>query len=69
MTTALATCAGVQTAEDALLAIQHGVAAIWVSNHGARQLDGVSAAIDLLPEIVAAVDGRVEVYVDGGVRR
>jgi len=65
----LATRSGVQTAEDALLAVQHGVAAIWVSNHGARQLDGVPAAIDLLPEIVAAVDGRVEVYVDGGVRR
>ena len=49
--------------------MQHGVAAIWVSNHGARQLDGVPAAIDILPEVLAAVDGRLEVYVDGGIRR
>jgi isopentenyl diphosphate isomerase/L-lactate dehydrogenase-like FMN-dependent dehydrogenase len=60
---------GIQTAEDAALACQHGAAAIVVSNHGGRQLDAVDAAIDLLPEVVAAVDGRLEVYVDGGVRR
>ena len=60
---------GVLTAEDALLACEHGAAGIVVSNHGGRQLDGVSATIDALPEVVAAVDGRVEVLVDGGIRR
>jgi isopentenyl diphosphate isomerase/L-lactate dehydrogenase-like FMN-dependent dehydrogenase len=60
---------GVLTAEDALLACDHGAGGIVVSNHGGRQLDGVPAAIDALPEVVEAVDGRVEVLVDGGVRR
>ncbi len=60
---------GVLTAEDALLACEHGAAGIVVSNHGGRQLDGVSATIDALPEVVEAVDGRVEVLVDGGIRR
>ena len=60
---------GVLTAEDARLACEHGAAAIVVSNHGGRQLDGVSRTIDALPEIVEAVDGRVEVLVDGGIRR
>jgi 4-hydroxymandelate oxidase len=60
---------GVLTAEDARLACEHGAAAIIVSNHGGRQLDGVSATIDALPEVVEAVDGRIEVLVDGGVRR
>ena len=60
---------GVLTAEDALLACEHGAAGIVVSNHGGRQLDGVPATIDALPEVVEAVDGRVEVLVDGGVRR
>jgi isopentenyl diphosphate isomerase/L-lactate dehydrogenase-like FMN-dependent dehydrogenase len=60
---------GVLTAEDARLACEHGAAAIVVSNHGGRQLDGVSATADALPEVVDAVDGRVEVLVDGGVRR
>jgi isopentenyl diphosphate isomerase/L-lactate dehydrogenase-like FMN-dependent dehydrogenase len=60
---------GVLTAEDALLACDHGAGGIVVSNHGGRQLDGVSATIDALPEVVEAVDGRVEVLVDGGVRR
>ncbi|MDQ3849410.1 MAG: alpha-hydroxy-acid oxidizing protein [Actinomycetota bacterium] len=60
---------GVQTAEDARLACEHGVAAIVVSNHGGRQLDGVAASLDVLPEVVEAVAGRVEVLVDGGVRR
>jgi 4-hydroxymandelate oxidase len=60
---------GIMTAEDARLACEHGAAAIVVSNHGGRQLDGVAATIDALPEVVAAVDGRIEVYVDGGVRR
>jgi isopentenyl diphosphate isomerase/L-lactate dehydrogenase-like FMN-dependent dehydrogenase len=60
---------GVLTAEDAQLACEHGAAAIVVSNHGGRQLDGVSATLDVLEEVVDAVDGRAEVYVDGGVRR
>jgi isopentenyl diphosphate isomerase/L-lactate dehydrogenase-like FMN-dependent dehydrogenase len=60
---------GVQTAEDARLAVEHGAAGIVVSNHGGRQLDTVEATIDLLPECVEAVDGRIEVFVDGGVRR
>jgi isopentenyl diphosphate isomerase/L-lactate dehydrogenase-like FMN-dependent dehydrogenase len=60
---------GVLTAEDARLACEHGAAGIVVSNHGGRQLDGVSATIDALPEVVAAVEQRVEVLVDGGIRR
>jgi 4-hydroxymandelate oxidase len=60
---------GILTAEDALLALEHGVAGIVVSNHGGRQLDGVVAGIEALPEVVAAVAGRCEVYVDGGIRR
>jgi 4-hydroxymandelate oxidase len=60
---------GIQTAEDAFLAVEHGAAAIVVSNHGGRQLDGVRATIDLLPECVEAVDGRIPVLIDGGIRR
>ncbi|KAJ8288727.1 hypothetical protein COCON_G00013860 [Conger conger] len=60
---------GVLTAEDAKLALQCGVDGILVSNHGGRQLDSVPATIDALPEIVEAVEGRVEVFLDGGVRR
>jgi isopentenyl diphosphate isomerase/L-lactate dehydrogenase-like FMN-dependent dehydrogenase len=60
---------GVQTAEDATLACRHGAAGVVVSNHGGRQLDGVAASIDILPEVVEAVGGRLEVLVDGGVRR
>ncbi len=60
---------GVLTAEDARLACEHGAAAIVVSNHGGRQLDGVSATIDVLPEVVEAVAGRMDVLVDGGIRR
>jgi isopentenyl diphosphate isomerase/L-lactate dehydrogenase-like FMN-dependent dehydrogenase len=60
---------GVLTSEDATLACEHGASGIVVSNHGGRQLDGVSAAIDALEEVVAAVDGRVEVLMDGGIRR
>jgi isopentenyl diphosphate isomerase/L-lactate dehydrogenase-like FMN-dependent dehydrogenase len=60
---------GVLTEEDARLACEHGAAGIVVSNHGGRQLDGVSATIDALEEVVAAVDGRVEVLLDGGIRR
>lgn len=60
---------GVMTAEDALMAIQCGVDGIWVSNHGARQLDTCASTIEALPEIVKAVNGRCEVYLDGGVSR
>lgn len=60
---------GIVTAEDAQLAVEHGAAAIVVSNHGGRQLDGAPASLDALPEVVDAVDGRIEVYLDGGIRR
>lgn len=60
---------GILTEEDARLAVDHAVDAIVVSNHGARQLDRVAAGVDVLERIVEAVDGRVEVWVDGGVRR
>jgi 4-hydroxymandelate oxidase len=60
---------GLLTAEDAKLACEHGAAAVVVSNHGGRQLDGVSASLDVLEEVVEAVDGRAEVLLDGGVRR
>ena len=60
---------GILTAEDAQLAVEHGAAGIIVSNHGGRQLDGVLATIEALPEVVEAVGGRCEVYLDGGVRR
>ncbi len=60
---------GILTAEDARIAVDHGVDGIVVSNHGARQLDRVPATADVLGEVVAAVDGRTEVWVDGGIRR
>ena len=60
---------GLLTAEDAELACEHGAAAVVVSNHGGRQLDGVSATLDVLEEVVDAVGGRAEVLLDGGVRR
>ncbi|MGE3855981.1 MAG: alpha-hydroxy acid oxidase [Dehalococcoidia bacterium] len=60
---------GVQTAEDAEIAVQHGVDAIWVSNHGGRQIDHGLGALDTLPEIVEAVQGRASIVVDGGVQR
>jgi len=59
----------VLTAEDARLAVEHGCDGVLVSNHGGRQLDRVAASVDALPEVVAAVGGRAEVYLDGGVRR
>jgi 4-hydroxymandelate oxidase len=60
---------GVLHPDDARLAIEHGAAGIDVSNHGGRQLDGAIASIDALPAIVDAVDGRVPLLLDGGVRR
>ncbi len=60
---------GILHPEDALLAIDYGAAGVIVSNHGARQLDTVPATIEALPSIVEAVDGKIEVLVDGGIRR
>ena len=60
---------GVLTAEDARRSIDEGASAISVSNHGGRQLDGVPASVRALPEVVAAVGGQAEVWMDGGVRR
>lgn len=60
---------GVMTVEDARRAVDEGAAAIIVSNHGGRQLDGVPASLRVLPKIAAAVGGRTEVLMDGGIRR
>jgi glycolate oxidase len=60
---------GIATAEDATVAVQHGVSVVYVSNHGGRQLDHGIGAIDALPEVVKAVAGRAEVVVDGGFVR
>lgn len=60
---------GVLTAEDTLLAIEYGCDGIIVSNHGGRQLDGVAATLDALPECVEAAQGRIAVHIDGGFRR
>jgi len=60
---------GVLSGDDARKSIDHGAAAISVSNHGGRQLDGVPASLRALPEVVKAVNGQVEVLMDGGVRR
>ena len=60
---------GVLVPEDAQLAADHGAAGVIVSNHGGRQLDGVPASIDALPGVAEAVGDRLEVLVDGGIRR
>jgi len=60
---------GILHPEDAQLATQHGASAISVSNHGARQMDGVLASLDALPDCVDAVAGRIPVLMDGGIRR
>jgi isopentenyl diphosphate isomerase/L-lactate dehydrogenase-like FMN-dependent dehydrogenase len=60
---------GVHTSEDARRAVDGGASAVVVSNHGGRQLDGVAPTLRVLPEVLAAVDGRVEVLLDGGIRR
>lgn len=59
---------GILTAEDARLAVDHGVDAVVVSNHGGRQLDGAVPSLDALPEVAAAVAGRIPVLLDGGIR-
>ncbi|MBI4339348.1 MAG: alpha-hydroxy-acid oxidizing protein [Chloroflexi bacterium] len=60
---------GVATAEDAAMAMEHGVEVIWVSNHGGRQLDHGLGTMDMLPEIVDAVGGKADIVVDGGIQR
>jgi L-lactate dehydrogenase (cytochrome) len=60
---------GVLTAEDAKRSLDHGAAAVVVSNHGGRQLDGVPASLQVLPEIVEEVKGKAEVLLDSGIRR
>jgi isopentenyl diphosphate isomerase/L-lactate dehydrogenase-like FMN-dependent dehydrogenase len=60
---------GVHTANDARRAVDAGADALVVSNHGGRQLDGVAPSIRVLPEVVAAVTGQIEILVDGGIRR
>jgi 4-hydroxymandelate oxidase len=60
---------GILHPDDARLAVEHGAAAVWVSNHGGRQLDRGIASLDALEPVVDAVAGRAEVYVDSGVRR
>jgi len=60
---------GILTAEDARLAVEHGVDAVIVSNHGGRQLDGVLPTMEALPPVVEAVQGKIPVLVDGGIRR
>jgi 4-hydroxymandelate oxidase len=60
---------GIVTAEDTRLAVDAGVDGVVVSNHGGRQLDGAPATLDALDEVVEAADGRVEILLDGGIRR
>jgi glycolate oxidase len=60
---------GIATAEDARIAVEHGIEAVYVSNHGGRQLDHGKGAIAVLPEVVDAVADRAEVFVDGGFLR
>ena len=60
---------GIQTTEDAVIAIDHGIDAIVVSNHGGRMLDHTDATIAMLPDIAATVAGRIPVLLDGGIRR
>lgn len=60
---------GIMTGEDGALAVAHGASGVVVSNHGGRALDTSRGTLDALPEVVEAVGGRIEVYVDGGVRR
>jgi isopentenyl diphosphate isomerase/L-lactate dehydrogenase-like FMN-dependent dehydrogenase len=60
---------GILTGEDAELAVEHGAAAISVSNHGGRAFDGAVPTLMALPEVVEAVGGRIPVLIDGGIRR
>jgi isopentenyl diphosphate isomerase/L-lactate dehydrogenase-like FMN-dependent dehydrogenase len=60
---------GIMRGDDARRAVDAGVAGVWVSNHGGRQLDAEQATILALAPVVEAVEGRAEVYMDGGIRR
>ena len=60
---------GIGTAEDAALAVEHGIDVVWVSNHGGRQLDHGLATMDVLAEVVEAVGGKAEIVLDGGIQR
>lgn len=60
---------GIQTAEDAVIACDHGVDGIYVTNHGGRQLDYGRGTLDILPEVVSAVRGRAQIIIDGGFYR
>jgi glycolate oxidase len=60
---------GIATAEDARIAVEHGVDAVYISNHGGRQLDHGKGSIEVLPEVVDAVRGRAEIIIDGGFFR
>jgi len=60
---------GVMEGADAALAVEHGADAVIISNHGGRNEETLRATVDCLPEVVAAVRGRVPVFIDGGIRR
>jgi len=60
---------GIATAEDAKLAVEHGIEVVYVSNHGGRELDHGRGALDVLPEVVDAVNGKAEIIMDGGILR
>src|SRR5207244_12210247 len=60
---------GIATAEDAAIALDHGVEWIYVSNHGGRQLDHGRGSMDVLPEVVDAVAGRAKIIIDGSICR
>jgi isopentenyl diphosphate isomerase/L-lactate dehydrogenase-like FMN-dependent dehydrogenase len=60
---------GVMSAEDARLSVEHGADAVIVSNHGGRQLDSAPGSLEVLPEVVEAIGSRVEILLDGGIRR
>ncbi len=60
---------GIDTREDARLALDHGLDGVWVSNHGGRATETLRSTIEALPEVVAEVGGRIPVFVDGGFRR
>lgn len=60
---------GIMTGEDAAIAVEHGADAVVISNHGGRNEETMHATVDALPEVVAAVKGRIPVFIDGGIRR
>ena len=60
---------GIATGEDAAIAVEHGVDVVWVSNHGGRQLDHSEGTMDMLKQVVDAVEGKATVVLDGGVQR